>query len=416
MSKLRIVILVILGLLIALYLFRNSIIVSLYYAQKKPEGPVEKLPFPDLDPRLEQELTAYLKAHFQSPEAYIINKFRDHDIVFLGEAHRIRHDVLLVQRMIPILYRNGIHNLGMEFACRRDQPLIDSLLNAPQYDPAVANRILFNGSIYWNYREYADIFKVAWELNHSLPDSAIKFRVVGLNAFTDWSYVHSTADLRNPEIMAKVSPEGSGDRVMGETVLNVFVNHHQKALIYSGLHHAFTRYRQPRLRDHKVVGYWDDRMGNIVYQAIGDRACTICLHHWWWSARNPSQEFVYPADGIIDTLFHKLGPDYYPVGFDTRATPFGKLTGKSSIYHYGHPNFTLSDLCDGYIFTKPFSEYRGVHHIHGFINEGNMELARQRIHNLNRKNSFLWHFLSPEAVDTLFYSDAKIEWFYRQFK
>ncbi len=411
MKKLKIILFVSLVLLLAVYFLRNQIIVRIYYAYRHPDDKAEKLPLPELSPALENELASYLKNHFQTPEEYVVSKFADHDIVFLGEMHRVRHDVVLVQRLIPILYRNGIFNLGIEFACYRDQPLIDSLINSVEYDPSLAKKVLFNQLVTWCYREYADLFKAAWQLNRSLPDSARKFRIVGLNAYTDWSFINTEADLHNPEIHARAFPDGNGDKMMGKVVLKEFVAKDEKALIYCGLHHAFTRYYQPIFNEYKKKfdTFIKNRMGNIVYRSIGDRAFTICLHQPWSSAQGWSAPLVYPADGIIDALMKKLGPDYYPVGFDTRGTPFGKLPGKTSLYHYGYENFTLGDLCDGYIFVKPLSQYQSVHHIHGFINKENVELARKRLPNLALKNSIWWKILSPAAIDTMMYGDANIE-------
>ena len=106
---------------------------------------------------------------------------------------------------------------------------------------------------------------------------------------------------------------------------------------------------------------------------------------------------------------HKLGPDFYPVGFDTRGTPFGKLSCETSVYHYGYDHLTLADFCDGYIFTKPISQYRNVHHIKGFINKNNVELARLRLSSLELKNNFLWKILSPSTIDSMMFSDALVK-------
>ncbi len=403
-------ILIILCILLAI-IFRNQIILRLYYSRLKPPENVQKIPLPILDPALEKELSSYLKNHLQTPEEYVISKFADHDIVFLGERHRLLHDVLLVQRLIPLLYKNHIYNLGMEFANYRDQPLIDSLLQAPTYDESLVNRILFNHECDWGYREYADIFKVAWKLNRSLPDSAPRFRIVGLNNFEDWSYVKTKEDLSNPQIMAKVFPEGrNGDVAMGKNALEEFVAHKKKALIYCGLHHAFTRFFQPvSTPERHFIRFKKDRLGNIVYQAIGDRAMTICLHHPWDGNYEVKWPLVYPVDGVIDALMHKLGPDFYPVGFDTHGTPFGQLSLETSIYHYGYDHLTLSQFCDGYIFTKPISQYKNVHHIKGFINNNNVEKARLSLSNLELKNNFLWKILNPSTIDSMMFSDALIK-------
>ena len=49
-----------------------------------------------------KELTDYLVSHFQTPEDYVVSKFKDHDLVFLGEtAHGVRQNLLFLQRLIP---------------------------------------------------------------------------------------------------------------------------------------------------------------------------------------------------------------------------------------------------------------------------------------------------------------------------
>ena len=55
-------------------------------------APAQAKPQPD-----EKTLAAHLKSHWKTPEDYVISKFKKYNIVFLGEFHRITHDVELVQ-------------------------------------------------------------------------------------------------------------------------------------------------------------------------------------------------------------------------------------------------------------------------------------------------------------------------------
>lgn len=165
--------------------------------------PQKKLSLPAIEQSMRAELEAYIIEHYKTPEEYIIDKFMDHDIIFLGEFHRIKHDVELVHDLIPLLYKNGIYNLGIEFACYEDQDRIDMLITADEYNQSLAYAIQFNFWPYWGYREYVDIYKVAWALNQKLPEGAKKFRIVGLNSRQDWRYLKTEEDRNNPEIMKK---------------------------------------------------------------------------------------------------------------------------------------------------------------------------------------------------------------------
>ena len=243
----------------------------------------------------------------------------------------------------------------------------------------MARQILFNQYVFWGYQEYVDIFKAAWQLNHGLPKDARKFRILGVNCSCDWSVVQKEEDFKDPTVMRRVwrgCDEGDWARV----ILGEVVAKREKALVYSGMHHAFTQYRQPIYNEatRSFVRFGDVRMGNHVYQAIGKRAITICLHGVWFSSEGYDKPMTYAADGYIDAAMDELEPQFRRAGFDTRGTPFGDLPGEKSIYKYGYdePKFDLGMFCDGYIYQKPLREYEGVTPIKDFVNERNLAQAR----------------------------------------
>src|SRR5574341_506304 len=188
------------------------------------------------------KLIAYLTSHRQSPENYVVSKFRDHDIVFIGEYHRIKHDVELIHRLIPRLYKAGVYNLGIEFACYEDQDRADKLITASTYDEAVARLLIFHGLSDWGFKEYEDIYRAAWKLNKSLPRHAHKFRVVNLGYRPNWP---ARKEQMTSSDWNKVWWHGDPDRHMADVVIKEFADKHQKALVYSGQHHAFTRESDP---------------------------------------------------------------------------------------------------------------------------------------------------------------------------
>lgn len=330
---------------------------------------------PEVDLKLKAELKNYIRNHYMTPEEYIISKFKEHDIIFVGEHGYIKHDVELIQNLIPLLYRNGVFVLGTEFARREDQYLIDSLLNSTIYDEKLARLITFQFYVHKGFQEYVDIYKAAWELNHNMPNGSRKFRIIGLNDSPDWSFVKTPEDRDKGSVMRKVW-QGGGEHLWAKTILDTVFAKGEKALIYSGMHHAFTEYKQPIYFQHKFIRFEDTRMGNHVFREIGKRAITICLHHPWVNVEGYDKPRVYPVDGIIDAVMEKMEPQYQRAGFDTKGTPFGKLTGETSFYKHGYTNFTLEMFCDGYIYQKPFSKYEGVTPIKEFVNETNIDQAR----------------------------------------
>ncbi len=335
------------------------------------------------------ELKNYILAHHQSPEDYVISKFRDHDVVFLGEMHRIKHDPELIQKLIPLLHESGVYALATEFARSEDQPLIDSLLSGDTYDERLARLITFQGGVYWAYREYVDIFKAAWFLNRSLPKDARGFRILGVNCSCDWSVIKTPEDWDIFQIPTGKATDSLRALVWGSCtekdwadVILDRVEQGEKVLVYSGMHHAFSGYLQPVVnKDYEFVGYREDRMGRHVYEAIGKRAVTVFLHGVWLPPRVFDDLPVRPIDGIIDEVMDSLGERFAPVGFDVVGTPFGRLAPENTYYRITYGSFTLADYCDGYIYQKPFRQYEPVTFIDSFVTEENLDYARQNTPN-----------------------------------
>jgi hypothetical protein len=352
------------------------------------------------------ELVGYLKNNHQSPEEYVIGKFTDHDVVILGEFHRIKHDQELIQRLIPLLHKNGVYTLGWEFARAADQPLIDSLLAAPVWDETQGRRILFQDGL-WGYREYLDILKAAWAFNATLAKGQRPFRIIGVSCDWDFSLFKTQEDRDNPELRRQAF-HGCTEANYADNIL-AQVKRGDKVLVHCGMHHAFTRYRQPVV---DTMGNFirfipDTRMGEVLHQQLGARVFCICLHSPWY-LKYIGTMFCRPVNGMIDSVMAVAGPSVYPCGFDVVGTPFGCLGDTASAYKAGYPDFTLADFCDGYIFQKPFGAYEVTAWIDDFVNEANVAEARANHYNL-------W-YRDKKVEDFKTSMDRQIErelWWYR---
>jgi heme-binding uptake protein ChaN (Tiki superfamily) len=330
-------------------------------------------------------LLSYLEKNKEKPNDYVIRKFDNHDIIFIGENHFIKQQVEFIRNLIPELYKNGIYNLGTEFIRYSDTELMNKLITDPIYNEELAKEITFNSLWHWGYQEYLDIYKEAWKLNQSLPKNAPKFKIFGIEEDMDWSYVKNVEDRDSPEIMAKVFKSSSqfkeDEGLSAFAIQKEVLNKNEKAIIHSGIHHAFTSYYQPTFNPEKQEfggRYVKERMGNLIKNKIGNRTITIFLHGPWFSANGYDKQ-VLPVDGVLDSLFSiKDNSQLIPFGVDTKGTPFGELKGENSIYKYGYPNFTLKDFSDGYIFLNPISEYESVTVIPNFVTPEKVEFIKQQ--------------------------------------
>lgn len=348
-----------------------------------------------------QELIQYLKSHWKTPEDYVVGKFSDHDLVFIGEYHRIKHDVELIQNLIPRLYEIGVRNLGIEMGCYEYQDKVDSLITADEYDEDLARWLMFRWSVTWGYQEYMDIYRKAWEVNKSLPRDAPRFRVVNLDYRPNWNLAKEEM---TPELWQKVRHKGTTDEHMAQVILTEFVDKGQKALIFSGSHHAFTHYYQP-IYDYETKefkGFSKQRAGNIIYSKIPDRVIYIELHAPWW-ARESLDDENYPVGGVIDEIMKEFKNKRF--GFDVKGTPFGKLRDDDTYYSIGYEEFTLSTICDGYIFQKQLSDYEGCAVDTDFITEENFQEAIEYLPNVRARK----FFTKPEELINEIVKDAQIQ-------
>ena len=112
-----------------------------------------------------------------------------------------------------------------------------------------------------------------------------------------------------------------------------------------------TRYdRSPRLA-HFISA------GNFVYNLIDDKAIQIILHGALVGRSNDTAKDL----DVIEEIMQMVPSENRRVGFDTSdGTPLGEIPmpGVTGYLEGRVSNFTLSDLCEGYIFLAPRAEFK----------------------------------------------------------
>jgi len=319
-----------------------------------PAGENVHPPLSRLDAGTKTAMVSYLRDAGLKPEEYIVSKFRIYDVVLLGENHRVQQDPLFVQRLIPVLYRNGIRLLGFEFASREDQSRLDHLVNAPTYDESLAIGILRNFECgIWPYREYLDIFRAAWALNARLPHDSERFRILPMTSYIDGEKLRYGTDSERKEQERCLT---SADSLIGEVVEREALEKGKKILVYCGFHHAFSRFRQPMTDDNGAVfsgRYFETRGGQRIYHRYPGRVIMVKLHspHWYPAFKG----YGLPFGGVVDQVFQGYRQ---PVGFDIAGSPFAGFRDSTSVYALGRGSISFSDFCDGYIVLDEMKNFR----------------------------------------------------------
>jgi hypothetical protein len=311
----------------------------------------------NLSPGVVGSVQKYIADHHESPEDYVVRQFATHDIIFMGEMHGVRQNLEFLQRLLPRLHAAGVYNLGYEFSVYKDQPKIDRLLASTSYDPGIANDLLSEIDLTYVTQEYTDVYKAAWELNRKLPPGAHPFRIVALNIDENGQ---TPSDAWGGQ---RLNIHDQTNIFWSQVISKEFLAKHEKALIYSGSGHAYTRFFYQRKQDHSISA------GNLIHNVVRDRAMTILLH-----GDGDRKDLTQQIDELVGTGAH-------PSGFDTWNTALGTLPVPGGGYLFGKQNcgpFTLGDVADGYLWLGRRTDLTGVRFIKGFVTSKNIAQIETR--------------------------------------
>ena len=321
--------------------------------------------------QVNHDMVAYIKSESQQPSDYVVSRFATHDVIFLAEKHLVRQNLHFVQQLIPALHKGGVYNLGMEFGAYEDQARLDSLILAPAYNENVARDLMFHYNVTWGYQEYIDLYRIAWELNRSLPKNAKKFRIINLSYVFNWKGFNG---LRSPETMQQVFPKGTADKFRAEVIETEVLQKGEKILCLVGTPHAFTRYCDPyyHYNADNFCAYDRGWLGNRLYDKYPGKVFSIMLHQPFVHKTGDTYTIESPCNGEMEFLMAQFKGKSR--GFDLVNSPVGKMKDES-VYSYCYKDFTLSQLFDGYIFLAPLHELKGCTPIYTFVNENNIQKA-----------------------------------------
>lgn len=322
----------------------------------------------------EARLLSHVKQNGKDPVGYVVEKFKTHDIVILGESHGSRDILEFLAELIPSAYRRGgVRCLATEFMRSRNDQRASKIVTAATYDHAAVMALYRDFGWVWGYKEYMDVFKAVWELNRSLPAGAEKFRIVGLDVEQDPIDTLPGSKNRHEVVEALRQRDNS----MAKTFIREIGKTGIKVLVHTGLHHSFTRYRQPAVRSGKLVGLADPRLGCLLAKAYGEKVFQIRLHQWDYAA-DDTRGMGRPRQvlgGLVERLMAANGNR--PVAFDVEASPFEKLRDRKSYYFAFQPKVVFADLNQGYVFHTPVKQSRRCRWAVGFIDQSNYEKARK---------------------------------------
>ncbi len=322
---------------------------------------------------------ACLKANGKPPIEYVVDKFKQHDVVILGEGHRVRETCEFVSDLIePLYYQAGIRYLAMEFLKYKNTSLANQLVTGETYDEELVLDLFRDYGEIWGYQEYMDILRAVWQVNHTLPSKAEKFIVIGIDSNWDINVLRTGRSLwKLPGTFYRMAKR---DKFMAKVLDWKVLKKGQKALVHIGGHHDFTRYRQPIAKNGKLIAEVSPRFGCILYEKYKDKIFQIMLHRR--HSRSDEAKSQPPLIIFLEDVLAINGN--VPVGFDVESTPFAPLRDSKN-YLFAYQNYVVfSDIAQGYIFLKPLEKLNLVSWANGFVNKENYEILRDHLQRRGR--------------------------------
>ncbi|NBB91364.1 MAG: hypothetical protein GVY23_09185 [Spirochaetes bacterium] len=333
---------------------------------------------PAVSPEMVSTGVSLVQERGTDPTPFVLDALEDHRAVFLGEFPQIAEHPLFLAGLIPQLPEHGIRAVGVDFALARDQELIDRLTTQPEYDEELARRVLRRRLPIWGYREYAEVFHAAWEVNQSLPE-ADRIRLLGLNVLDNQrpSQLPAAERPTGEELGRALFPNGLPDRGIARTALEALEAIDGSLLLYAGARHAFTRFRDLEYENRMAeLGFPDaSRAGNILQRELGEQIVTVYLHGPWpdEQARNG---LTFAAGGLIDAVVKALEDEAPRFAIPVADSPLAEHYIEHGDYAKLRDGFSFGDLTDAYVVLAPTGELSAATPMEGFINEANIETAR----------------------------------------
>jgi uncharacterized iron-regulated protein len=303
-------------------------------------------------------LVGWLDKNSNSPEGYVIDLFKRHQVVILGEFHHIKEHKDFVLDLIPQLYHKaGVRCIGWEFSRHSDNETLEKLVTSPEFDREAAIQFARGQLAHeWNSKEHWDFIERIWWFNKSLKPGQETMRFLGLDMDSDmcrFFIISKTKSQDSPEFKEILAKLLKRDKTMAEQVEKEIVDKNQKGLVFVGRCHDFTHYEFP-----PEVNFGRDVMGNLLYKKFGDRIFQVWLGTGW----------LAPMEKVMKLRGHE------PTGFDLYASPFANILSPPG---WDAPEVPLSKIARGYVYFGPRAKLHKNTPIKGFVTDDMFKKYKQ---------------------------------------
>ena len=310
----------------------------------------------------------------QDPIDYVIGKFKDHDLVMIGERHWTHEEPVFIQNLIRRCFeQKAINVVFLEFGDFKYQGKIDAFMESAKYNPKPIIDILRDSAeLGWGYQEYSDIFKLIYDENHKRPPSEqIKlvlvdpsFDTVNLEKELYESLALSPLLEKDKWSIVSWLRESIEDR--DGRMADIIAAYSYKMNLIKGIYYAGSSHIRKDLKM-KNYGRRYFSCGGILSRNYHGRVCCLTFHmesKFWQNA----SDFDY-----LEEIFNNYGS---PFAVNTNDPNIRRLKLKSDIDQQG---VALSEAFDGYIMLNQNKDYQSCGFVPGFYDDEFAKVVWERL-------------------------------------
>ena len=321
-------------------------------------------------------------ARAASPQDFVIDKFRRHDLLIFDDA---MHTAVEPWQFYIDLVRNPafhtrVRHIFIEVLPVNFQPALDAYLASPADDPGILYPALHAASdLGWAYQTYIDLLRAVREVNQTLPPEK-RLRVIGTDQPSYWPLMHTKTDWE----LSLLSGEAR-DYHMYAVTANQLGNFGkgEKGILLTNTRHSYKA-----IRNAKGELYWN--AGTFFHERHPGKTYVVRFHHAALELKPKAApggastregleraqvRWIRMEDGRWDCAHAANG--YRPLAVELRGTPFGKAAYVGNHMMDVKAGQTMLDTYDAVIFLGQIDKFRSTARTDIYTPEFRKELARR---------------------------------------
>jgi len=303
------------------------------------------------------------KAEKKSAKNYILEKFKNHDIVIFCERHHsdLSQYELIKEIISDDYFKENVRNIFTEIGVINLQPEITEFLKTKGLDSLYVekklNEFQQNSNFYsiWERYNYHYFLRTIYDINNS-SENQISYYPSDVEF--DWKKVKTKEDYKI-EYEIETEPR---DSLMAYNIINQYEKikskNNKKALVILNYRHAF------KIHAIRKNGEVQDNAGKYLSDYFGNRAFHILTNCPLFHIKGKNVAYDLIQGGKWDASFKYINVEN--MGFDFDNSVFGN--DHFDMWH-GKTDAKYKNVFDGFVFYKTIEDHKLIDYYDGLISK-----------------------------------------------